>query len=83
MEEDTDVPTIPQKWMSVITNGAVARIKDFQDRNSTRQFQLYEAGVERMIAKDGINKGIYKRMKDQFRHRTRRGPFFKTGGFIY
>ena len=83
MEKDDVVPSIPQKWMSVIVDGTVMRIKSYQDRRTIEELQRYESGIERMIAKDGVAKGVALRMKDQFLNRRRRGPFFKTGGFIY
>ena len=83
LSKDEDVTLIPQKWMSVITNGAAARLKTFQDRPNAREYQLFESGLTQLIARDNRLKGIQKRMRDQFNRYRRRGPSWQSGGFVY
>lgn len=80
---ESETTKIPQKYMKVIVDGAVADVKSYQDRGNAKELVSYEAGINRMIAKDGRFKGIQKEMFDQFRRRSRRGPRWESGGNIY
>lgn len=81
--DEADTFKIPQKYMSVIVNGAVMRVKGFQDRSNSKESNNYEAGIERMIAKDGRLKGVFHGMRDQRGQIGSRGPLWESGGFVY
>ena len=65
---DTDVPDIDQKWIWVIRSGAMAKVYQYQGKESMFQSmqQMYASGVRSMIMSDLVNVDFIPTLKSHF-----------------
>lgn len=85
LEEDSDPILIPRKYLSVLVQGVVALVKDFQDRPAAMNISLYREGIVKMKKTNNKLRARNGEMKDHFLDGRRRvkGPIFRTGGYNY
>ena len=85
LESDDEEILIPRKYLSVIKNKAVAICKEFMDRPSSTNLNLYEAGLTKMKRFNNKLRAINRGMEDQFLKGRilGKGPIWRTGGYNY